>query len=145
MLLPHGYEGQGPEHSSARIERFLTLCAEDNMQVCNATTAAQYFHLLRRQMRARGAQAARAVHAEEPPAHDGEPLATIDDLTHGSFQEVLDDPGVADPAAVRRLVFCSGKVAFDALARRDSTRRARRRHPGGAALPVPAASSCSTC
>ena len=120
MLLPHGYEGQGPEHSSARIERFLTLCAEDNMQVGNATTAAQYFHLLRRQM-VREVRKPLVLFTPKSFLRRPESRSNVDDLTHGSFQEVLDDPGVADPAAVRRLVFCSGKVAFDALARRDST------------------------
>jgi 2-oxoglutarate dehydrogenase E1 component len=120
LLLPHGYEGQGPEHSSARIERFLTLSAEDNVQVVNATTAAQYFHLLRRQMQ-RDVRKPLIVFTPKSYLRRPESRSPVDDLTHGSFQELLDDPGVVDPAAVRRLVFCSGKVAFDALARRDKT------------------------
>jgi multifunctional 2-oxoglutarate metabolism enzyme len=107
LLLPHGYEGQGPEHSSARIERFLTLCAEDNIQVCNATTAAQYFHLLRRQLRR---EVRKPLVMFTPKSYQ---------LTTGSFEEVLDDPFVTDPAAVKRIVFCSGKVAFDAMAERE--------------------------
>ena len=118
LLLPHGYEGQGPEHSSARIERFLTLCAEDNIQVCNATTAAQYFHLLRRQIR-RDVRKPLVQFTPKRPLRMKETRSPIEDLVHGSFQEVLDDPGVTDPASVRRLIFCSGKVAFDAMAERD--------------------------
>ena len=118
LLLPHGFEGQGPEHSSARIERFLTLAAEDNIQVCNATTAAQYFHLLRRQIR-RDVRKPLIQFTPKRPLRMKETRSPIEDLTHGSFQEVLDDPTITDPAAVRRLIFCSGKVAFDAMAERD--------------------------
>jgi 2-oxoglutarate dehydrogenase E1 component len=118
LLLPHGYEGQGPEHSSARIERFLTLAAEDNIQVCNATTAAQYFHLLRRQVR-RDVRKPLVQFTPKRPLRMHETRSPIEDLTKGSFQEVLDDPFVTDPAAVRRIVLCSGKVAFDAMAERD--------------------------
>ena len=118
LLLPHGFEGQGPEHSSARIERFLTLAAEDNIQVCNATTAAQYFHLLRRQIR-RDVRKPLVQFTPKRPLRMKETRSPIEDLTHGSFQEVLDDPSITDPAAVRRLIFCSGKVAFDAIAERD--------------------------
>jgi 2-oxoglutarate dehydrogenase E1 component len=118
LLLPHGYEGQGPEHSSARIERFLTMCAEDNVQVVNATTAAQFFHLLRRQMH-REVRKPLVVFTPKSYLRRPESRSPVSELTHGSFQEVLDDPGVTDRMAVQRLVFCSGKVAFDALARRD--------------------------
>jgi len=118
MLLPHGYEGQGPEHSSARIERFLTLCAEDNIQVVNATTAAQYFHVLRRQMH-REVRKPLVIFTPKQPLRMKESRSPVADLASGSFQEVLDDPFVADPNAVRRLVFCSGKVAWDAMAERD--------------------------
>ena len=122
LLLPHGFEGQGPEHSSARIERFLTLCADDNIQVCNATTAAQYFHLLRRQVR-REVRKPLVLFTPKAPLRMKESRAKIDELTGGSFLEVLDDPFVADPSAVRRVVFCSGKVVWDAMAARD-TRKA---------------------
>jgi len=119
LLLPHGYEGQGPEHSSARIERFLTLSAEDNIQIVNATTAAQYFHLLRRQV-LRDVRKPLVVFTPKKPLRMKESRSRIDQLTHGSFEEVLDDPGVTDPDAVKRLVFCSGKVAWDAMAGRDA-------------------------
>ena len=118
LLLPHGFEGQGPEHSSARIERFLTMCAEDNIQVCNATTAAQYFHLLRRQVR-RDILKPLILFTPKAPLRMKESRSPIEDLTHGAFEEVLDDPFVADPAAVTRLVFCSGKVVWDAMHERD--------------------------
>jgi 2-oxoglutarate decarboxylase len=119
LLLPHGYEGQGPEHSSARIERFLTLSAEDNIQIVNATTAAQYFHLLRRQV-LRDVRKPLIVFTPKKPLRMKESRSAIDELTHGSFQEVLDDPGITDADAVKRLVFCSGKVAWDAMAARDA-------------------------
>ncbi|MEN9644374.1 MAG: putative 2-oxoglutarate dehydrogenase component [Actinomycetota bacterium] len=119
LLLPHGFEGQGPEHSSARIERFLTLCADDNIQVCNATTAAQYFHLLRRQVR-RDVRKPLVLFTPKAPLRMKESRSKVDDLTHGSFQEVLDDPIASqNPGAVTRVVFCSGKVAWDAMAERD--------------------------
>ncbi len=118
LLLPHGFEGQGPEHSSARLERFLTLAAEDNMQVVNATTAANYFHLLRRQVH-QERHTPLVVMAPKQGLRMKQTRSPIDLLTAGSFQEVLDDPSITDPAAVRRVVFCSGKVAWDALAERD--------------------------
>jgi multifunctional 2-oxoglutarate metabolism enzyme len=118
LLLPHGYEGQGPEHSSARIERFLTLAAEDNVQVVNATTAAQYFHLLRRQVH-QERHTPLVVFAPKQGLRMKQTRSHIDELTSGSFQEVLDDPNVADAGAVERVVFCSGKIAWDAMAARD--------------------------
>src|SRR5204862_8322949 len=96
LLLPHGYEGQGPEHSSARLERFLTLCAEDNIQVCNATTAAQYFHLLRRQVR-RDVRKPLIVFTPKPILPARTSRSKVDELVRGPFREVLDDPLVADP------------------------------------------------
>ena len=118
LLLPHGFEGQGPEHSSARIERFLQSCADDNIQVCNATTAAQYFHLLRRQVR-RDVRKPLVLFTPKAPLRMKESRSPVDDLTTGSFEEVLDDPNVADHDSVRRLVFCSGKIVWDAMAERD--------------------------
>jgi 2-oxoglutarate dehydrogenase E1 component len=113
MLLPHGYEGQGPEHSSARIERYLQLCAEDNMQVVNCTTPAQYFHVLRRQMRRRFRSPLVIFTPKSLLRH---PRATSlpAELAQGSFQRVLDDAS-ADPARVRRVLLCSGKVYYDLL------------------------------
>ncbi len=118
LLLPHGYEGQGPEHSSARIERFLTLAAEDNMQVCNATTAAQYFHLLRRQVHSER-HTPLVLFTPKQGLRMKQTRSQVDELTTGSFDEVLDDPFVQDPSAVERVVFCSGKVAWDAMSARD--------------------------
>jgi 2-oxoglutarate dehydrogenase E1 component len=116
MLLPHGYEGQGPEHSSARLERFLQLCAEDNLQVCNPTMPAQYFHLLRRQMR-RNFRKPLVVLTPKSLLRHKLAVSPWEELTAGHFLEVLDDPTV-DPRRVRRLLLCSGKVYYDLLERR---------------------------
>jgi multifunctional 2-oxoglutarate metabolism enzyme len=118
LLLPHGYEGQGAEHSSARIERFLTQAAEDNIQVANATTAAQYFHLLRRQMH-RDVRKPLVVFTPKSLLRARVARSRIDELTHGSFQEVLDDPAVDDRDAVRRIVMCTGKIGQEALVERQ--------------------------
>ncbi|MBI2704597.1 MAG: multifunctional oxoglutarate decarboxylase/oxoglutarate dehydrogenase thiamine pyrophosphate-binding subunit/dihydrolipoyllysine-residue succinyltransferase subunit [Actinobacteria bacterium] len=120
MLLPHGFEGQGPEHSSARLERFLLLAADDNIQVCNATTAAQYFHLLRRQMK-RDIRKPLIVFTPKSQLRAKAARSTVEELTSGSFQEVLDDPFMsdADAESIRRVVFSSGKVAMEAMAARD--------------------------
>jgi multifunctional 2-oxoglutarate metabolism enzyme len=122
LLLPHGYEGQGPEHSSARIERFLILCAEDNIQVTNATTAAQYFHLLRRQMH-REVRKPLVVFTPKSLLRAVTAFSPIEEFTEGSFQETLDDPkvlaGDLDRDAVETVVLCSGKVAYDVMAARD--------------------------
>jgi 2-oxoglutarate dehydrogenase E1 component len=117
MLLPHGFEGQGPEHSSARMERFLQLCAEDNIQVCYPTTAAQYFHMLRRQVR-REFRKPLVVMTPKQPLRMKESRSPIADLVTGSFEEILDDPTVADKSKVTRIVLCTGKVAWDVLAER---------------------------
>jgi len=121
LLLPHGYEGQGPEHSSARIERFLTLCAEDNIQVVNATTSAQYFHVLRRQMH-REIRKPLVIFTPKQPLRMTQSRSDVTQLESGSFQEVLDDPFVTDRNTVQRVVFCSGKVAWDAMTERDRRR-----------------------
>ena len=115
LLLPHGYEGQGPEHSSARLERFLQLAAGDNLRVANCTTAAQYFHLLRRQAALLTIDP-RPLVLMTPKSLLRHPLAasTIEELANGTFQPVLDDPRRAEePDGVTRLVLCSGKVAID--------------------------------
>jgi 2-oxoglutarate dehydrogenase E1 component len=111
LLLPHGYEGNGPEHSSARLERFLQSAAQENVRICNCSTAAQYFHLLRRQALD---PKARSLVLMTPKGllRMKEASSTLDDLAEKSFAPVLDDP-VADPSRVRRLVLCSGKIYYD--------------------------------
>jgi 2-oxoglutarate dehydrogenase E1 component len=113
LLLPHGYEGQGPEHSSARLERFLQQSAEDNIQVANCTTPAQYFHLLRRQMKRNFRKPLVVLTPKSLLRH---PLAKspVADFSEGHFREVLDSPQ-ADPSKVRRVFLCSGKVYYDFL------------------------------
>ncbi len=113
LLLPHGYEGQGPEHSSARLERFLQLCAQDNMRVANVTTASQFFHLLRRQMLSPNRKPL-VLMSPKSGLRSKESRSNINELTAGSFAEVIDDSTIADPQSVRRVVVCSGKVAWDA-------------------------------
>jgi 2-oxoglutarate dehydrogenase E1 component len=120
MLLPHGYEGQGPEHSSARIERFLTLCAEDNIQVAYPSTAAQIFHLLRRQVHHDTVKPL-IVFTPKSLLRAKSSRSPIEALTSGTFEEVMDDPGLSDEeaATVTRVVLASGKVGYEAMARRD--------------------------
>ncbi|MEP6920254.1 MAG: multifunctional oxoglutarate decarboxylase/oxoglutarate dehydrogenase thiamine pyrophosphate-binding subunit/dihydrolipoyllysine-residue succinyltransferase subunit [bacterium] len=112
MLLPHGYEGQGPEHSSARLERYLQLCAENNLQVCYPTTPAQYFHLLRRQVKP-GMQRPLIVMTPKSLLRLPAAASPLDHLTTGGFQPLIADAEVQDPAAVTRIVLCSGKVFYD--------------------------------
>ena len=118
MLLPHGFEGQGPEHSSARLERFLILCADDNIQVANATTAAQFFHLLRRQM-VRDVRSPLVVFAPKSGLRAKWSKSSVEQLTSGSFEEVLSFNDHLDSKRVRRIVLASGKVATEAEAYRD--------------------------
>jgi 2-oxoglutarate dehydrogenase E1 component len=120
MLLPHGYEGQGPEHSSARIERYMQLCAEHNIQVCVPTTPAQIFHLLRRQM---VRPFRRPLVVMSPKSLLRHPLATspLDAFSEGEFQMVIDEVDAIDPIKVRQVVMCTGKVYYDLL----EARRAR--------------------
>ena len=112
MLLPHGYEGQGPEHSSARLERYLQLCAENNLQVCYPTTPSQYFHMLRRQVKQ---EIIRPLIVMTPKSLLRLPAASsnIEDLTNGGFQPVIDDITVKDASKIKRIILCSGKVFYD--------------------------------
>jgi len=127
MLLPHGYEGQGPEHSSARIERFLTLCAERNLQVANCTTPAQYFHLLRRQMYGgadrRGVRKPLIVFTPKSLLRHPRAVSALREFSTGGFVELLDDAG-ARPAQVTRVIFCSGKLYYDLLGAREERQAA---------------------
>jgi 2-oxoglutarate dehydrogenase E1 component len=120
MLLPHGYEGQGPEHSSARLERYLQLCAENNLCVCYPTTPAQYFHLLRRQVQP-GME--RPLIVMTPKSLLRLPAATssIDDLASGGFRPLIDDAEITNRDAVKRVVLCSGKVYYDLADARKKT------------------------
>ncbi|HUS11644.1 MAG TPA: multifunctional oxoglutarate decarboxylase/oxoglutarate dehydrogenase thiamine pyrophosphate-binding subunit/dihydrolipoyllysine-residue succinyltransferase subunit [Pyrinomonadaceae bacterium] len=112
LLLPHGYEGQGPEHSSARLERFLQLCAENNLQVCYPTTPAQYFHLLRRQVRP-GMERPLIVITPKSLLRLPAAASTLDDFTSGGFLPIIDDGEIANAELVERLILCSGKVYYD--------------------------------
>lgn len=112
LLLPHGYEGQGPEHSSARLERFLQLCAEDNMRVVSPTTPGQYYHLLRRQAHIRPARPLVVMTPKSLLRHP-KATSTIAELVEGSFQPVLDDPSVSRAESVTRLLLCSGKLYYE--------------------------------
>ena len=117
LLLPHGYEGQGPEHSSARFERFLALSARGNLRVTVPSTSAQYFHLLRSQALISPKRPLVVVTPKSLlRAHASR--STFAELESGSFQHVIDDPSVADPSTVGRIVLCSGKIAQEALQRR---------------------------
>jgi 2-oxoglutarate dehydrogenase E1 component len=118
MLLPHGYEGQGPEHSSARLERYLQLSADENMQVCYPTTPAQYFHLLRRQMK-RNFRKPLIVMTPKSLLRSEAAISHEEDFTSGTFQEILEGAPLPDPQKVDRIVFCSGKVYYDLLAYRN--------------------------
>ena len=114
LLLPHGYEGQGPEHSSARLERFLQLCAEHNMQVCVPSTPAQMFHMLRRQMRQDFRKPLIVMTPKSLLRHKLS-VSPLEDLTRGSFRRLIDEVDDVQPQKVTRIVFCSGKVYFDLL------------------------------
>ncbi len=120
VLLPHGYEGQGSEHSSARIERYLQLCAKDNMTVANCTTPANFYHLLRRQMK-RNYRKPLIVFTPKSLLRHPKAVNTIEDLATGEFQEVIDD--TLNPKNVKKLVFCMGKFYYDLLAEREILER----------------------
>jgi len=118
LMLPHGYEGQGPEHSSARLERFLQLCAEHNMQVCQPSTPAQIFHLLRRQM-IRMFRKPLIIMTPKSLLRNKDAVSSLDDLARGEFRTVIGETAsTVDPKKVRRVVVCTGKVYYDLLAAR---------------------------
>jgi 2-oxoglutarate decarboxylase len=120
MLLPHGYEGQGPEHSSARLERYLQLCAENNLQVVYPTTPAQYFHVLRRQVKP-GKEQPLIVITPKSLLRLPAAASAIADLTSGGFRPVIDDKEIGDGDTVKRVVLCSGKVYYDLIEARKKT------------------------
>jgi 2-oxoglutarate dehydrogenase E1 component len=117
MLLPHGYEGAGPEHSSARLERFLQLCADDNMQVCMCSTPAQHFHMLRRQMRR---NFRKPLIVMTPKSMLRSKISPVEDLISGRFHEILDD-ATTTPERIHRVLLCSGKVYHELVKRRALT------------------------
>lgn len=119
LLLPHGYEGQGPEHSSARLERFLQACAEENIQVCNLTTAAQYFHVLRRQMK-RDFVKPLIIMTPKSLLRSEQASSRAEDFTSGSFSEILGSPVVGPASEMKRVILCSGKVYYDLLNHRTA-------------------------
>jgi 2-oxoglutarate dehydrogenase E1 component len=122
LLLPHGYEGQGPEHSSARLERFLQMCAELNMVITNITSSANLFHALRRQLawpfRKPLVNFAPKANLRHPGTY-----SSIADFTHGGFQEVIDDPNAKDAAGIKKVLLCSGKVYYDLAERQQKENR----------------------
>ena len=118
LLLPHGYEGQGPEHSSARLERFLQLCAEENIQVCNLTTPAQYFHVLRRQMK-RGFRKPLIIMTPKSLLRLEAATSKLEDFTAGRFHEILGAPLFGKPEQAKRVILCSGKIYYDLLKFQD--------------------------
>lgn len=121
MLLPHGFEGQGAEHSSARVERYLQLCSNSNIYVTNCTTPANFYHLLRRQQKAKFRKPL-VVFTPKGLLRHPQVISPIEDLTNGSFQEVIDDPNV-NPKEIKTLVFCSGRFYYDLIAEREKLGR----------------------
>jgi 2-oxoglutarate dehydrogenase E1 component len=121
MLLPHGFEGQGPEHSSARIERFMEACADDNIQVANCTTPANLFHILRRQLK-RDFRKPLVVFTPKSLLRSPACVSKLEEFTKGKFQEVIDDAFVK-AADVKRVLFCSGKVYYDLLDKQQNDLR----------------------
>ena len=114
LFLPHGYEGQGPEHSSARLERFLQLCALNNIQVCTPTTPAQMFHMLRRQM-LRATRKPLVVMTPKSMLRNKASVSTMEELAEGGFQNLIPDSTCGDAAKARRIVVCGGKVYYDLI------------------------------
>jgi 2-oxoglutarate dehydrogenase E1 component len=122
LLLPHGFEGAGPEHSSARLERFLLLAAEDNIQVVYPTTPAQFFHLLRRQVLRRWRKPLVVMTPKSLLRH-GDATSSLDDLAAGSFHPVIDDPEAAAAGHANRVLLCTGKIYYELAARRRTLGR----------------------
>lgn len=118
LFLPHGYEGQGAEHSSGRMERFLNLCANNNMQVVKSTTPANLFHALRRQLH-RDIRVPLISFTPKSLLRHPECVSTLADFTEGHFHEVLDDPGVKDPKKVTKILLCSGKIYYELSSARN--------------------------
>ena len=117
LLLPHGYEGQGAEHSSARIERYLNLCAENNLQIVNCTTPANFFHVLRRQLH-RPFRKPLVIFTPKSLLRHPRCTSSMNDLAKGNFEELIDDSS-ADAAKVSRVIVCSGKVYYDLLEQKE--------------------------
>lgn len=122
FLLPHAYEGQGPEHSSARLERFLQLCAQTNMQVCNITSPSNFFHALRRQMK-RDFRKPLIIMSPKSLLRHPKVVSALSEFTSGCFQEVLEDPKMSDAGGVETVVICSGKLYFDLDQAREKSER----------------------
>ncbi|MCA1778583.1 MAG: 2-oxoglutarate dehydrogenase E1 component, partial [Xanthomonadaceae bacterium] len=112
MFLPHGYEGQGPEHSSARLERFMQMCSDNNIQVCVPSLPSQMFHMIRRQM-IRPWRKPLIVMTPKSLLRHHDSVSSLEDLAEGSFRLTIDDPRQPQPDKVKRIVFCAGKVYFD--------------------------------
>ncbi len=123
MLLPHGYEGQGPEHSSARMERFLQLCAEHNMIMANITTAANLFHVLRRQL-AWPFRKPLVIFSPKANLRLQATYSHISEFTNGGFKEVMDDLAATEPEKIKKVLFCSGKVYYDLVDKKQKDDRA---------------------
>jgi len=121
VFLPHCYEGQGPEHASARMERYLTLCADGNMQVANCTTPANFFHILRRQLK-RDIRKPLIIFTPKSLLRHPACVSPLDDLAKGGFKEVIDDTTV-EPGKVKRVVFCTGKIYYELEEERLKTNR----------------------
>ncbi|MFD0793538.1 2-oxoglutarate dehydrogenase E1 component [Mucilaginibacter litoreus] len=121
MLLPHGYEGQGPEHSSARVERFLELCADDNIQIANCTTPANFFHILRRQMH-RSFRKPLIIFTPKSLLRSPNCMSPLEEFTNGKFHELIDD-NYADPKKVKRVLLCTGKIYYDLLEKQQADKR----------------------
>src|SRR5437773_10093501 len=145
LLLPHGYEGQGPEHSSARLERFLELCADGNMQVCNLTTPAQLFHALRRQMH-RNFRKPLVIMSPKSLLRHKLAVSAVRELTADAFRTVIDEQAVADPHAVRTLLLAAGRICYPLLESRAQRGRSDvALVPGESLYPVPADEPRDVC